>query len=255
MGAARPRAEAAVGFLSKASSGADAPQQRLLYGRRRGRKLRPGQQDILETFLPELRFELPSDGRLDPHGLFAEPVNAVWLEVGFGAGEHLAAQAAADPRRGVIGCEVFENGVVKLLAEVKRLDLGNVRLFIDDARLLIAALPDASIARAFILFPDPWPKQRHHKRRIVSTATLDGLARILCDGAELRLATDDMDYLRWMLERAPPHPAFEWLARRPQDWRERPADWPRTRYEQKAIAAGRTPAFLRLKRRARASVG
>ena len=201
--------------------------------------------------LPALRIELPEAGSFDPRGLFGPDLDAVWLEVGFGAGEHLAAQAAADPRRGVIGCEVFENGIVKLLAEISRRGLGNIRLFIDDARLLIAALPEASLDRAFILFPDPWPKLRHHKRRIVSAATLDGLARALRDGAELRLATDDRDYLRWMLEHATAHPAFEWLARRPQDWRERPADWPPTRYEQKALAAGRQPVFLRFRRRPR----
>jgi len=159
--------------------------------------------------LPRLRLELPAGGALNPRALFADPVDAVWLEIGFGAGEHLAAQAAANPRIGLIGCEVFENGVVKLLAELQRRALGNVRLFIDDARLLLAALPEASIARTFILFPDPWPKLRHHKRRIVSAATLDALAHAMSDGAELRLATDDADYLRWMLERATVHPAFE----------------------------------------------
>jgi tRNA (guanine-N7-)-methyltransferase len=197
---------------------------------------------------------VPAQGRLDPRALFAAPVEAVWLELGFGAGEHLATQAAAQPSRGVIGCEVFENGIAKLLAEVKRRGLVNIRLFIDDARVLVQSLAAASVERIFILFPDPWPKQRHHKRRIVSTATLDMLAHAMKDGAELRLATDDMDYLRWMLERATTHPAFTWLARRPQDWRERPADWPATRYERKAIAAGRIPAFLRLRRRERESV-
>ena len=206
---------------------------------------------MLETLLPALRFALPAQGLLDPRALFAPPVEAVWLEAGFGGGEHLAAQAAAHPLIGIIGAEVFENGVARLLGEVKRQGLRNVRLFIDDARLLIAALPEASLARAFILFPDPWPKQRHHKRRFVSTATLDNLAHALQDGAEMRLATDDTDYLRWMLERLTAHRAFEWLARRPVDWRERPTDWPPTRYEDKALAAGRRPVFLRFRRRPR----
>jgi tRNA (guanine-N7-)-methyltransferase len=210
---------------------------------------------LRETLLPQLRLELPAGGRLDPRVVFADPVDAVWLEVGFGGGEHLAAQAAANPRIGIIGCEVFENGVVKLLAELQRRALGNVRLFVDDARLLIAALPEGCVARTFILFPDPWPKLRHHKRRIVSTATLDALAHAMSDGAELRLATDDADYLRWMLERATIHPAFEWLARQPDDWRWRRADWPPTRYEEKALAAGRKPAFLRFRRRPRAAAG
>jgi tRNA (guanine-N7-)-methyltransferase len=202
--------------------------------------------------LPRLRFELPCERPFDPRRLFDRPVAAVWLEIGFGAGEHLAAQAARLRHHGLIGCEVFENGVVKLLAEIERLDLANLRLLIDDARPLLDALAEASLERVFILFPDPWPKLRHHKRRLVSTATLDALARAMADGAELRLATDDMDYLRWILERVTTHAAFEWLARRPQDWRERPPDWPATRYEQKALAASRRPAFLRFRRRRRA---
>lgn len=150
---------------------------------------------------------------------------------------------------GFLGSEVFENGVARLLGEIRRRRLSNIRVLVDDARLLLAALPDRSLGRAFILFPDPWPKERHHKRRIVSTATLDQLARTLREGAELRLATDDVGYLRWMLERAPVHPAFEWLARGPGDWRTRPVDWPATRYEFKALASGRIPYFLRLRRK------
>jgi tRNA (guanine-N7-)-methyltransferase len=226
------------------------PRRRVLYGRRRGRRLRPGQRTLKETLLAQMAVALPpAGGRLDPARLFDPPAEDVWLEVGFGGGEHLAAQAAANPGIGLIGCEVFENGVVKLLGEVDRQGLGNIRLFVDDARLLIRALPEGCLGRVFVLFPDPWPKLRHHKRRFVSAEMLTELARVMRNGAELRLATDDMDYLRWMLERAPVHPDFEWLARRPGDWRERPADWPQTRYEQKALAAGRVPHFLRLRRR------
>ena len=163
-----------------------------------------------------------------------------------------SAQAERHPEIGFIGCEVFENGVGKLLSEIARLGLDNVRVFAEDARLLLDALPSASIDRVFILFPDPWPKRRHHKRRIVSRATLDRLAVIMRDGAELRLATDDDDYLCWMLERLTDHPGFEWLARRAEDWRRRPEDWPPTRYEAKARAADRSPAFLRFRRRDRA---
>jgi tRNA (guanine-N7-)-methyltransferase len=232
--------------------GGPAPpaRPRTLYGRRRGRRLRAGQRDVRDTLLPQLRLTLPQPGeRIGPASLFSRPVKDLWIEIGFGGGEHLAAQAEAHPAIGFIGCEVFENGVVKLLGEIARRNLADtVRILTDDARLLLAALPDASVGRAFVLFPDPWPKQRHHKRRFVSTPTLDALARILRDGAELRLATDDVDYLRWMLERATVHPSFEWLAERPADWRERPADWPQTRYETKAVLAGRRPAFLRLRR-------
>jgi tRNA (guanine-N7-)-methyltransferase len=138
-----------------------------------------------------------------------------------------------------------------MLRQMERLHLDNVRLFTADARLLIAALPAASVERVFILFPDPWPKRRHAKRRFVSRETLDALAVIMQDGAEFRLATDDRDHLCWILERLTEHSAFEWLARRPSDWRERPEDWPSTRYEEKARAAGRTPFFLRSWRRAR----
>ena len=223
----------------------------MLYGRRRGRPLHRGQQALVDTLLPRLVVTLPAAGVLDPSALFDPRPEEVWLEIGFGSGEHLAVQAAAHPAVGFIGCEVFENGIAKLLADVQRRALANVRILTDDARLLIAALPPASIGRVFILFPDPWPKQRHHKRRIVAKETLDALAAIMTDGAELRLATDDLDYLAWMLARLPVHPAFAWLADRPSDWRVRPADWPATRYEAKAITAGRRPYFLRLRRRPR----
>jgi tRNA (guanine-N7-)-methyltransferase len=223
----------------------------MIYGRRRGRRLRSGQRELLATVLPVLGFEVPERGQLDLRRLFPTGPVDLWLEIGFGAGEHLAWQAQAHPEIGFLGAEVFENGVVRLLAEVQRQSLKNVRVLVDDARLLLAALPEASLGRAFILFPDPWPKQRHHKRRMVAPATLDALARTLRDGAELRLATDDPGYLRWMLELAPVHPAFEWQVLGPRDWRERPADWPATRYEGKAVAAGRIPHFLRLKRKPR----
>jgi tRNA (guanine-N7-)-methyltransferase len=230
-----------------------APQRRVLYGRRRGRPLRLGQQGLVDSLLPSLAFSLPVASGADPGGLFADPPQAIWIEIGFGGGEHLASLAEHHPEIGFIGCEVFENGIAKLLGEIERRRLANIRLFVDDARLLIAALPASSIERVFILFPDPWPKQRHHKRRIVSAETLDELARIMTDGAELRLATDDLDYFSWMLECVTGHPAFDWLARRPGDWRERPADWPPTRYEQKARAAGRIPSFLRARRLPRAN--
>ncbi len=226
-------------------------RRRILYGRRRGRPLREAQRRLWETLLPRLRIALPDTGTLDPATLFAATPAALWLEIGFGGGEHLAAQAAAHPTVGIIGCEVFENTIVKLLGEIERQRLGNVRLLIDDARKLLARLPAASLDRAFILFPDPWPKLRHHKRRLVSTETLDRLAELMKDGAELRLATDDPGYLLWMLQRAPVHPAFEWLVEGPADWRTRPPDWPATRYEQKGLAAGRPPVFLRLRRRRR----
>lgn len=222
-----------------------------LYGRRRGRPLRQGRRHARDVLLPRLAVALPAQGKLDPLSLFQPRPAAVWLEIGFGGGEHLVEQAANHRQIGFIGCEVFENGIASLLAEVAERNLANVRVFTDDARLLLAGLAAASVGRAFILFPDPWPKARHHKRRLVSRPALDRLAEVLQDDAELRLATDDPGYLAWMLEQASDHPDFAWLAWRPADWRERSADWPRTRYEEKALAAGRVPAFLRFVRRPR----
>jgi tRNA (guanine-N7-)-methyltransferase len=227
----------------------DFSQTRRLYGRRRGRPLRPGQQRLQQDLLPRLSITLPEAGSLDPVGLFPQPPAAVWLEIGFGGGEHLAVQAERHPEIGFLGSEVFENGVARLVGEVARRGLDNVRIFADDARLLLDRLPPASLGRVFILFPDPWPKLRHHKRRLVAPATLDHLAVVMQPGAELRLATDDPGYLVWMLQHVTAHPAFAWLARGPADWRQRPADWPPTRYEDKAHAAGRTPSFLRFARR------
>ncbi|MDE2166055.1 MAG: tRNA (guanosine(46)-N7)-methyltransferase TrmB [Alphaproteobacteria bacterium] len=222
--------------------------RRRVYGRRRGRKLRAGRRALMATLLPHLGVELPAAGLVDPRALFPA-ASDVWLEIGFGAGEHLATQARAHSAVGLIGAEVFENGIAKLLAAIERERLANVRLFIDDARLLLARLPEASLGRAFILFPDPWPKERHKKRRIVATETLDRLARALRPGAELRLATDDPDYAAWMAAAVAAHPDFLELARGEGGWAGRPADWPPTRYEQKAVAAGRTPRFFRLARR------
>ena len=221
--------------------------RRQIRGRRQGPKLRPGRQALLETLLPKLSLDLPAEGLLDTASLFPD-ARAVWLEIGFGGGEHLAVQAGAHPEVGLIGVEPFITGVAKLLNLIEEGGLTNVRILVDDARLLLTALPDASIARAFILFPDPWPKLRHHKRRIVSRSTVPELARVMRPGAELRLATDDADYARWMLEAVLAERRFAWLAERAADWRERPPDWPATRYEEKARAAGRAPVFLRFER-------
>ncbi|MGF1610156.1 MAG: tRNA (guanosine(46)-N7)-methyltransferase TrmB, partial [Kiloniellales bacterium] len=188
--------------------------------------------------------------QLDPAALFPK-ADDLWVEIGFGGGEHLAWQAARHPAVGFLGAEYFVNGVASLLSLVEREDLDNVRIHQGDGRDLLAALPDGVLGRVFILFPDPWRKTRHYKRRIVQRETLDDLARVMRDGAELRLATDHQDYLVWMLEHASAHPDFRWLARGPEDWRRRPDDWPETRYEAKAIDAGRRPAYLRFERRPR----
>jgi tRNA (guanine-N7-)-methyltransferase len=238
------------------------PRRRILYGRRTGYKLRPHARNLIHSLLPHLLVPLPAPHPLDPEAvpppldlfaLFTPRPAGLWLEIGFGGGEHLAGQAAAHPELGLIGCEPFINGVGKLLIHVETQNLSNVRIHTDDARPLIEALPEACLDRTFVLFPDPWPKTRHHKRRFIQTATLDALARALADGAELRVATDIMAYARWTLVLALRHPDFEWLARSPADWRLPPPDWVPTRYEAKARAAGRTPVYLRFQRRPRAS--
>jgi len=228
------------------------------HGRRHGRRLRKGQKALLSEMLPRLRVELPAaGGRLDPATLFGAPGagaaarREVWVEIGFGGGEHLAWQAAHHPEVGFLGAEYFVNGIASLLRNLQDAGLQNVRIYQGDGRAVLAALPPASLSRAFILFPDPWPKVRHHKRRIVQRDTLDALARVLRDGVELRLATDDMEYARWMLALLLKHADFEWLAERAEDWRRRPADWPETRYEAKAVSQGRRPLYLRFRRRAR----
>ncbi len=231
--------------------GAAAGRRDKLHGRRRGHKLRAGQQARLDHELTPKQTTPAAIAAAGPAEIFPFSPREIWLEIGFGGGEHVAWQSAHNPDIGVIACEVFQTGIVTLLAQLEGRTQDNVRIVTEDARLVLDVLPDASIGRAFILFPDPWPKTRHHKRRIVSPETMDALARVMKDGAELRLGTDDILYLRAMLEIACTHPDFEWLARRPADWRERPADWPQTRYEAKGIAQGRPPAFLRLKRRPR----
>ena len=227
----------------------EPPRKRVLYGRRRGRKLRVGQRGLLETALPGRAIVLPEHGPIDPRRLFAAPSREVWLEVGFGGGEHLAAQAAAHPATGFIGCEPFINGVVSALGHVARRGLANVRLWPDDARLLLDRLPDAVIDRVFVLFPDPWPKARHKKRRFVGTDNLDRLARLMRPGALLRLASDDADYIDWMLAHLAEHPGFEPERPGERDHRQRPPDWVETRYEAKALQQGVQPAYLGFRRR------
>ncbi len=225
------------------------PEQRRFYGRRKGRPLRKGQQRLIDTLLQRLAIDLPASGTFDPRALFVRAPQEVWLEIGFGGGEHLAEQARANPQAGIIGCEVFLNGIATLLAQVAAQDLANVRIYPEDARDLLDRLPDASLDRAFLLFPDPWPKRRHAERRFIQTERLDQLARLLKPGAEFRVASDDPGYITWALAHLTAHPHFQWLAQGPRDWRERPADWPPTRYEAKARREGRQPAFFRFRRR------
>jgi tRNA (guanine-N7-)-methyltransferase len=218
------------------------------FGRRRGRKLSARQTDLLANVGPDVRPDISSPPPAIAAALFDVPVSQVWLEIGFGGGEHLVWQAQDHPDVGIIGCEPFEEGVVKVLALIEEQGLGNIRVHPDDVRPLLRWLPERSLDRAFVLFPDPWPKARHRKRRLVATPLLDQIARVLKAGAELRLATDIGDYARTMLVALMRHPAFRWTAKGPADWRTRPADWPPTRYEAKAVREGRRCTYLRFVR-------
>jgi tRNA (guanine-N7-)-methyltransferase len=195
----------------------------------------------MTDFLPTVSV---MSGPIDLHLMFPEAQRFA-LEVGFGGGEHLAEQARRNPDTGFIGCEPFENGVAKLLTQVQASRLRNVRVVPDDARDILVRLPDASLSFVFVLFPDPWPKLRHHKRRFIQTRTLDQIHRLLKPGGELRIATDHTDYGQWALMHLMRDNRFEWAATRAADWRVRPADWVPTRYEQKALKAGRSCIYLR----------
>jgi tRNA (guanine-N7-)-methyltransferase len=221
------------------------------YGRRKSRKLSPHKEQLVQELLPRIAIRFPNDAEYlhnQPKAL-AETYEKIWIEIGFGGGEHLAEQAVNNPDALLIGCEPYIDGVAKLLTDVESQQLDNVRILAEDARLLLEELPKASVERVFILFPDPWPKARHQKRRIVSQATLDSVARVLKQGGELRLATDHVDYAEWMLEHILAHNAFEWQATRHTDWKTPPEDWVETRYEHKTRAQGREPVYYLLKRK------
>lgn len=239
--------------LTPAQVGNPAPADPIrFYGRRKGKPLKAGRQTLLETLLPQLRIDLGSQAQaIDPASFFSWAPQAVRLEVGFGSGEHLAAQAAANPAIGFIGSEVFLNSVASLTRYAEAMNLANLRIFDNDVRHLLPTLKDACLERITLLFPDPWPKSRHAKRRFVGPAMLDELARLLVDGGEFRVASDHPVYVAWTLQHGPVHPAFRWMVAGPDDWRIRPADSVATRYEEKARIAGRAPVFLRFLRRPR----
>jgi tRNA (guanine-N7-)-methyltransferase len=225
----------------------DTHHRGAFFGRRKGHPLRARQAELFDTLLPRLALNLDAPaGALA--ALFPLSVDGVRLEIGFGGGEHLIAQAQADPRSGFIGAEPFVNGMAKALAAIDAETLANIRLHHGDAADLLDWLPAASLTRIDLLYPDPWPKRRHWKRRFVSEASIGKLARILRPGGEFRFATDWPDYAAWTLQRLLRAAQFTWTAERADDWR-RP--WPgftRTRYEAKAIREGRTPCYLVFRR-------
>jgi tRNA (guanine-N7-)-methyltransferase len=214
---------------------------RAFFGRRSGKRLHKGQDRLYAEKLPALEIVLP-EGPLDLDALFpGMPRRAI--EIGYGGGEHLARLAAENPATGYIGCEVFSGGVAKLLEAADERDLRNLRLFTDDALKLLVKLPPVSLDAAYLLYPDPWPKSRHHKRRFISPTTLDELARVLKPGAVFRFATDIEDYANWTLAHIVRSPDFRFSPARPGVWHEPYAGWQPTRYEQKARREGRTTSF------------
>ncbi|MBC7950694.1 MAG: tRNA (guanosine(46)-N7)-methyltransferase TrmB [Rhodospirillaceae bacterium] len=220
------------------------------YGRRAGKRLRASALGLMETLLPRFAIAVPGQGEtLEPKDLFPRKVEQVWLEVGFGGGEHVAAQAGLHPEMGIIGCEPFKNGIASLLGHLNGSDMDNVRIFPEDVRQLLPAFPEASLGRVFVLFPDPWPKKRHCDRRFIGRPNLDLLARVMEDGAELRVASDDPVYQAWATEQLRGHEAFEEVLVT-TDRTQLPDDWPATRYELKCLAEN-APVFFRFKRKAR----
>ncbi|PZP84789.1 MAG: tRNA (guanosine(46)-N7)-methyltransferase TrmB [Azospirillum brasilense] len=205
------------------------------FGRNRGKSLRPYQQSLVDDLLPRIT----AAGMPDMAGY-----TQLALEIGFGGGEHLLAQAAHNPDTLFIGVEPYINGVAKCLAGIDKQKLGNIRLNTQDARLLIKALPDACLDAAFILFPDPWPKARHNKRRLVNLETLAMLARAQKPGARLLIASDHEDYCVWILEHLAATPHYRWTAEAQADWLTPPADWTETKYQRKTTAQGRPPHFF-----------
>ncbi|WP_158965598.1 tRNA (guanine(46)-N(7))-methyltransferase TrmB [Chachezhania sediminis] len=220
---------------------------RNFYGRHKGKTLKASQKTYLDEDLAQLSpgpvgwEENPDRAPLDLKGLFGD--RPVWLEIGFGGGEHMVHQAAGNPDVGIIGAEPYINGVAMLLGKIRKAGVTNLAVHPGDARDLFDVLPEGSIDRAFLLYPDPWPKTRHHRRRFVTPEHLDPLAKVLKPGAIFRVATDIPDYVRQALIEIP-KAGFEWLAEKPQDWREPWADWFSTRYEQKALREGRSPHYL-----------
>jgi tRNA (guanine-N7-)-methyltransferase len=226
-----------------------AEPRRGFFGRRKGHRLRSHQAALLDSLLPRLALDVNAPPPDKVAALFAAPVDDVRFEVGFGGGEYLIAQARAHPRTGFIGCEPFVNGMAKALAAIEAQGLANIRLHLGDAVPVLDWLPAASLAGIDLVYPDPWPKRRHWKRRFVQERTLADMARILRQNGEFRFVSDIPDYVAWTLARLLRSPDFVWTAERADDWRE---PWPgfvRTRYEAKAVREERVPCYLVFRRK------
>jgi tRNA (guanine-N7-)-methyltransferase len=221
----------------------NAPANRL-HGRRKGKKLSARRSALMTGLLPELRIDVDRPPLARAADLFSSPVDAVRLEIGFGGGEHLVSEAAAAPSTGFIGVEPYLNGMAKAVSAIADRELRNIRLFDGDAARLLDWLPAGSLARVDLLYPDPWPKKRHWKRRFVSQENLDRVARALRPAGELRFASDISSYVEWTLIHLLRRSDFLWTARRADDWRKPWGGWPGTRYEAKALKAGRRPSYL-----------
>ena len=218
------------------------------FGRRKGHKLRLHQADLIDNLLPRLALDIGAPALGELTGLFDRPVERVRLEIGFGGGEHLVAEAIAFPDLGFIGCEPYVNGMAKILAQIEAHNIGNVRLFAGDAAELLAWAPSRSLARIDLIHPDPWPKRRHWKRRFVQDATIAAMARVLEPQGEFRFVSDIDDYCAWTLAHLLRSPDFAWLAERAADWQLPWDGYTMTRYGRKAEREGRKAAYLRFRR-------
>jgi tRNA (guanine-N7-)-methyltransferase len=218
------------------------------FGRRKGHKLRLHQADLIEHLLPRLSLEIGGAGPPDLARVFDTPADDVRLEIGFGGGEHLIAEAQAFPNTGFIGCEPYVNGMAKILTQIEARNIGNVRLFAGDAAELLTWLPSRSLARVDLIHPDPWPKRRHWKRRFVQDATIAAMARVLKSDGEFRFVSDIADYCAWTLTHLARSPDFTWTAEKASDWRLPWPDYTMTRYGLKAEREGRRAAYLRFRK-------
>jgi tRNA (guanine-N7-)-methyltransferase len=236
--------------VSDASSddGASTHTRGSFFGRRKGHKLRAHQTDLIEHLLPQLALDIARPSPLSLTELFVPDVDDIRLEIGFGGGEHLIAEAQAYPRIGFIGCEPYVNGMAKILAQIEAHGIGNIKLFAGDAAELLAWAPPQSLVRIDLIHPDPWPKRRHWKRRFVQDATIAAMARILKPAGEFRFVCDIEDYVAWTLAHLLRFPDFVWTAERASDWRLPWPDYTMTRYGRKAEREGRKAAYLRFRR-------